>query len=260
MRQSPTATAAEIKISFAAGEAGAALDALGLDRAEGRSRVVHFWDRPEKEAGDGAGVSLPLLDQGVILRLRRDEEATGSKRKADLTVKLRPCPLLTSPWQRVREEEDQGEDWEFRIEEDRAGPAFTPVLSASLEAERKFEAALEAEGGPLDRVIIEPQLELLEAAGAAVDDLDGLAALGPIRAVKWRQEWDGLPGSVAIEEWTTGNELRFLEVSVRADLGEAPRVQDLLAEALRARGLTAPLSGETKTRAVLRALARDLLR
>ncbi|MFC9297525.1 hypothetical protein ACFTWH_20780 [Streptomyces sp. NPDC057011] len=255
MTQSPRATAAEIKISFAGAEAGAAFDALELDREEGRSRVIHFWDRPRKSAG--AGILLPLLEEGLILRLRRDREAPGSKRKADLTVKLRPCPMVPPRWQREREEED----WEFRIEEDRAGPSFTPVLAASLEAERKFGAALDAERGALDGLLIEPQLDLLEAAGAGVDDLDGLVALGPVHAVRWKQDdWDEVPGSVAIEEWTTAGELRFLEVSVRADLAEAAPVQDLLAEALRERGLTPPQSGETKTRAVLTALARDRLR
>ncbi|MFB6616083.1 hypothetical protein ACIGFK_06310 [Streptomyces sp. NPDC085524] len=252
MRQSPTATAAEIKISFAGGEAHAAFDALELDREEGRARVIHFWDRPKKAAG--AGVSLPLLDRGLILRLRRDEEGPDSKRNADLTVKLRPCPPLPADWQEEREEED----WEFRAEEDRAGPSFTPVLSASLEAEADFGEALEAEAGGLDGTLIDPQLELLEAAGTAVDDLDGLTALGPVRAVKWKQDWDGLPGSVAIEEWTTGNGLRFLEVSLRADLGEAAGAQDRLGEALAERGLALPQTGETKTRAVLTALARDL--
>ncbi|MFF4326879.1 hypothetical protein ACFYZT_10180 [Streptomyces sp. NPDC001591] len=254
MRQSPAATAAEVKISFAGGEAGAVFGALALDREQGRARVIHFWDKPKTAAG--AGVSLPLLEQGLILRLRRDEDGPGSKRKADLTVKLRPCPPLPASWQKEREEED----WEFRAEEDRAGPSFTPVLSASLEAERGFATALEAERGGLDGVLIEPQLELLDGARAAVDDLDGLLALGPVRAVKWKQDWAALPGSVAIEEWTVGDELRFLEVSVRVDLEDAAGVQSLLAQALRDRGLTLPQTGETKTRTVLVALARDLLR
>lgn len=254
MKQSPAAEAAELKISFAGAEARAAFDALELDREEGRSRVIHFWDRPKKSAADG--ISLPLLEQGFILRLRRDEDGPGSKRKADLTVKLRPCPALPPRWQEEREEED----WEYRIEEDRAGPAFTPVVAASLEAERKFGAALDAERGPLGELFVAPQLELLEAAGASVDGLDGLTALGPVHAVKWKQDWDGLPGSVAIEEWATVDALRFLEVSVRTDVADAAEVQDRLGAALHERGLTAPLTGETKTQAVLTALARDALR
>ncbi|MEW1633748.1 hypothetical protein AB0469_06725 [Streptomyces sp. NPDC093801] len=253
MKQTPAAAAAELKISFAGAEAGAASDALGLRREEGRPRVIHFWDRPVRAAG--AEVSLPLLDRGLILRLRRDaDEGPDSKRKADLTVKLRPCPPLPGDWQEDREEEH----WEFRVEEDRAGPAFTPVLSASLEAARKFGDALDAEGGDLEDLLVEAQRELLEAAGAEGEDLGALTVLGPVHAVKWKQDWDGLPGSVAIEEWTTRGGLRFLEVSVRTDLGDAAAAQDLLAAGLKERGLVPPATGETKTRAVLAALARSL--
>lgn len=253
MKQTPAAAAAELKISFAGAEAGAAFDALGLGREEGRSRAIHFWDRPVRRPGKE--VALPLLDRGLILRLRRDlDGGPESKRKADLTVKLRPCPPLPGEWQEEREEEH----WEFRVEEDRAGPAFTPVLAASLEAGRKFGDALDAEGGDLEELLDKAQRELLEAVGADGEDLGALTALGPVRAVKWKQDWDGLPGSVAIEEWTTDGGLRFLEVSVRADLGEAAAAQDLLAAGLKERGLVPPSTGETKTRAVLAALARSL--
>ncbi|MEU8433441.1 hypothetical protein AB0F18_11065 [Streptomyces sp. NPDC029216] len=254
MRQFPAAEAAELKISFVGAEAGAAFDALGLGGQEGRERAVHFWDRPAR--GAGGAVLLPLLERGLILRLRRDRGGgPEAKRKADLTVKLRPCPELPEEWQREREEKH----WEFRVEEDRAGPAFTPVLSASLEAERDFEEALEAERGPLGELLGHPQRELLEAARADGEDPGGLIALGPVHAVKWKQDWDGLPGSVAFEEWTTDGGLRFLEVSVRADLAEAAAAQDLLAAGLKERGLVPPPTGETKTRAVLTALARARL-
>ncbi|MFJ8713187.1 hypothetical protein ACIRD9_08320 [Streptomyces violaceus] len=252
MTESPTATAAEIKISFAGTEAEAASDALAVDRGEGRRRAIHFWDRPQKSTR--TGVSLPLLDRGVILRLRRDHEERGSQREADMTVKLRPCPALPSPWQNDRE----GEHWEFTIEEDRTGPAFTPVVSASLQAERKFESVLEVERGSLDHALMKPQLELLETVGLTEDHLEDLTALGPVHAVKWKQDWDAMPRPVAIEEWTTDNNLRFLEVSVRTSIAGAAEVERLLEQALRERDITLPQSGETKTRAVITALARDL--
>ncbi|WP_326586148.1 hypothetical protein [Streptomyces sp. NBC_01294] len=264
MGESPAAEAAEIKISFAGAEAGAAFEALALDRDEARHRVIHFWDRPERSAGDG--VALPLLDRGIILRLRRDNEELETKRDADMTVKLRPCPALPTPWRESRE----GEDWEFRIEEDRTGPAFEAMLSASLEAEGKFGSALEAEAGSPDRMLIEPQLELLglleqlelldlsDAGGPGEDRFDGLTALGPVHAAKWKEEWDGLPGTVAIEEWTTGQGLRFLEVSVRTAIAEAAEVQERLGRALRERDISPPAFGETKTRAVMTALARTV--
>ncbi|GLX17334.1 MULTISPECIES: hypothetical protein [Streptomyces] len=250
MTQSPTAEAAEIKVSFAGTEAAAAFDALGLDRDEGRRRSVHFWDRPARTSG--AEVSLPLLERGVILRLRRDREGHGSKEEADLTVKLRPSPGLPPRWL----EERKGEDWEYRIEEDRAAPAFKPVVAASLEAGVGFAASLDP-GSP-GRLLVEEQLELLGAAGPVDGGLDGLTALGPVHAVKWKQEWEELPRAVAVEEWTTEGGLRFVEVSVRADVEDAADAQQLLDGALRARGLALPATGDTKTRIVMTALARAL--
>ncbi|PWK64026.1 hypothetical protein BCL76_117103 [Streptomyces sp. CG 926] len=243
MPEFPTATAAEIKISFAGVEAKAAFDALDLDRDEGHRRAIHFWDGPRR-AADGT-VTLPLLERGVILRLRRDDEGHAAERDTDLTVKLRPCPVLPVPWRQARE----GADWEFRIEEDRTGPAFTPVLSASLEAE----------GGPPELRLVEQQRDLLDAAGLTEADLADLTALGPVRAVKWKQDWDELPGSVAIEEWRTDDGLRFLEVSVRSDIADAAEIQARLEQALRERDITPPPFGETKTLAVMTALAQNAL-
>ncbi|MEV6954376.1 hypothetical protein [Streptomyces sp. NPDC051183] len=254
MTESPTARSAEIKISFSGVEAGAAFEALELDREDGRRRAIHFWDKPRRSAA--AGVVLPLLDRKVILRLRRDHEERGPKTDADMTVKLRPCPALPPPWQ----EDLEGEQWEFTIEEDRTGPAFTTVVAASLQAEREFAVAFKAaERGSLDHVLIEPQLELLRTAGVAGEELEDLTALGPVRAVRWKQDWDAVPGTVVIEEWTTVSGLRFLEVSVRADLDDAAEVQAQLGRTLRELDITPPLSGETKTRSVMLALARDLL-
>ncbi|MFJ3876317.1 hypothetical protein ACIPW5_02515 [Streptomyces sp. NPDC090077] len=254
MEQTPTAEAAEIKVSFAGTEAAAAFDALGLDRDDGRRRSVHFWDRPTRTAGQE--IALPLLERGVILRLRRDREGRGSKDEADMTVKLRPCPALPPPWL----EEREGEEWEYRIEQDRAAPAFAPVVAASLQAEVGFAASLDPGAGSPGRLLVEEQLELLGAAGPAAGGLDGLTALGPVHAVKWKQEWEELPRAVAVEEWTTEGGLRFVEVSARADLEDAADVQHLLDGALRARGLTPPPTGDTKTRTVMTALARALLR
>ncbi|GGS30446.1 hypothetical protein Snoj_33770 [Streptomyces nojiriensis] len=241
MAESPAAKAAEIKISFAGAEAKAAFDALELDRDEGSRRAIHFWDRPQWAADDT--VTLPLLVKGVILRRRRDEEGPAAERETDLTVKLRPCPALPEPWRQDRE----GEDWKFKIEQDRTGPEFTPMVSASLEAQV----------GPPELLLIEQQRELLDVAGLTEADLADLTALGPVHAVKWKEEWDELPGKVAIEEWRTDNGLRFLEVSVRTDIADAAEVQTQLEQALRDRDVTPPPFGERKTEAVMTALARD---
>ncbi|MET9409138.1 hypothetical protein ABZX90_25745 [Streptomyces sp. NPDC002935] len=258
MAETSTATAAEIKISFFGDQAREASAALELQDGEGRSRAIYFWDSPRMGSD---GISLPFLDRGVIFRLRLDDGDHESKRETDMTVKLRPCPPLPPDWQKNLKDED--EDWEFTIEEDRTGPAFTPVLSASLQADRKVEAelvesALRPERGALDQLLAKPHRHLLhDAVGLEKGDLKDLRALGPVRAVKWKQDWDTLPRSVAIEEWTT-KDLRFLEVSVRTSIADAAEAEKLLEQALRKRNVGLPRSGETKTRAVMTALAHGL--
>ncbi|WP_405412058.1 hypothetical protein [Streptomyces decoyicus] len=258
MTETPTATAAEIKISFSGDEARKAACALELQNGEGRSRTTHFWDSPRKRDD---GISLPFLDRGVIFRLRLEDGDHGSKRETDMTVKLRPCPRLPPEWRKNRKDEDGA--WEFTIEEDRTGPAFTPVVSASLQADRKVEAelvesALRPEPGALGHLLAKPHRHLLEdAAGLKQGDLADLRALGPVYTVKWKQDWGTLPCPVVIEEWIT-KDLRFLEVSVRTSTADAAEAEKLLEQALRQRDVAPPRSGETKTRAVLTVLARDL--
>ncbi|MGW1781859.1 hypothetical protein ACWCQQ_22330 [Streptomyces sp. NPDC002143] len=252
------ATAAEIKISFSGDEARDATAALELQSDKGRSRTIYFWDSPRKGS---EGISLPFLDRGVIFRLRLDDRDHGSKLETEVTVKLRPCPPLPPAWQKNLEGED--EDWKFTIEEDRTGPAFTPVLAASLQAEREVEAqlvesVLRSERGALDQLLIKPHRHLLkDVVGLEGDDLKDLRALGPVRAVKWKPGWEALPGPVVIEEWTTKN-LRFLEVSVRTSMADATKTQKLLEQALRKRNVEPPPVGESKTQAVMTALAHDL--
>ncbi|MGW6846896.1 hypothetical protein ACWGFF_38585, partial [Streptomyces sp. NPDC054958] len=103
------------------------------------------------------------------------------------------------------------------------------------------------------------QRDLLDAAGLTEADLADLTALGPVRAVKWKQDRDELPGSVAIEDWRTDDGLRFLEVSVRSDIADAAEIQARLEQALRERDITPPPFGETKTLAVMTALAGNAL-
>ncbi|MEV6206944.1 hypothetical protein [Kitasatospora sp. NPDC051914] len=60
---------------------------------------------------------------------------------------------------------------------------------------------------------------------------------------------------MAVEEWTTRTNLRFLELSVRTGADAAADVQAQLARALLAGNVPLPQFGQTKTRAVLIALA-----
>ena len=90
----------EIKVNVA-GKVDDALAALGLD--EGAPREVWFLD----DLTEGARPPLPLLSNGIILRVRR------RKKKEDSTVKLRPCrrSQLVSRW-----DARPAEDSDYRIE------------------------------------------------------------------------------------------------------------------------------------------------
>ncbi|WP_431676895.1 hypothetical protein [Kitasatospora sp. KL5] len=254
MAQKPAAETAEIKISFAGTEAAAAAGALVLDPDRGRRRRLHFWERLDGRPASGPAATppaLPLLERGVVLRLRRDTSANGGAAEADLTVKLRPCPALPRRWQTA----DRGKHWEYAVEEDLTGPAYQAVTAASLRIELSPAEARRAEHSPVRRTLTGRQHQLLEHAGVTGDDLRGLTALGPVDTVKWELRWSEVAEPVAVEEWTTRTNLRFLELSVRTGADAAADVQAQLARALLARNVPLPQFGQTKTRAVLIALA-----
>ena len=63
--------AVEIKLSVGRSIMRRTAEAFGLDRREGEARRVYFCDSAGR-----AGL-LPLLDQGIILRLRARADAEG---------------------------------------------------------------------------------------------------------------------------------------------------------------------------------------
>src|SRR4051812_22044062 len=97
----------EIKVNVA-GE----LDPLvrDLQLRDGTPRQIFFYE----DLTPGLASRHPLLDAGVVLRLRSDRKGVNS------TVKLRPCrrSQLVSPWEVDAAVEDE---WEYRIEADWSG-------------------------------------------------------------------------------------------------------------------------------------------
>ncbi len=233
--------AVEIKVTIGADGIEAAAKAFDLGNAEKRRRTIYFWEDP---AGPEGPAGLPLLTAGIILRLRKNKG-----RRDDVTVKLRPCgdSQLTQRW--VTERGDDG--WEFRVEDDWAGPRR--VTSASLEA--KLEQGIidtvvgQGRGVPLTPV----QRSFLQECARASVDLSRLIPLGPIDATKWDLSRNGQ--EISAEQWVVGDGLRFLEFSIRVGPENAPAAQQRFENLFRELGVDPESDQETKTRMVLNYLA-----
>ncbi len=113
----------EIKVTIGADQVAAARDEW-LPDGEGDRRAIWFLEQRPAAAGP---VTLPLLDAGVILRLRQNQDDED-----DSTVKLRPCERsrLSDRWL----EAEKGDGWKFTVEQDWVGDRH--VLAASLVAEQ----------------------------------------------------------------------------------------------------------------------------
>jgi hypothetical protein len=232
----------EIKVTVA-GSVPGAISALDLGNPSIRRSIWFLEDRTP-----GLPSALPLLDAGVILRLRQEHGGTD-----DSTVKLRPCrrSQLTRAWRR----EAEGPQWTYRIEEDWAGRrrALGASCVADLE-EGLLSAAAERQTGWAVLLHGRQEQFLADCADLRVD-VDGLVALGPIAAVRWKK-FDLGEYEVVAERWTV-KDLDFLELSIREDEGaaQAAATQAGFEAALREREVPIPDELETKTRTVLERLA-----
>ncbi|MEU2631656.1 hypothetical protein [Kitasatospora sp. NPDC007106] len=240
----------EIKVTVSGEATAEACGTLELDPEDGRHRTVHFWDSPRRSNG---GVELPLLDDGLVIRLRKTKKSD----KDDLTVKLRPCDpdRLPAGWRTPQEQEE----WEFKIEEDWTGR--NRVWAASLKADGDYGRPTTDDGQSGQPELTDEQRDLLDRAGFGCDRLKDLVALGPIDSVQWKPSLRDLIHPVTAELWTVADQgLSFLELSVRTGPAEASAAQELLVRTLRDRGLRVSDRPESKTRTAMTALARAMSR
>jgi hypothetical protein len=230
--------AVEIKVNLSGARADAAHTVLGL-RGDGERRQIYFCEDLTGHTG------LPLLDAGVILRVRRTPDGD------DVTVKLRPCDRarLVPPWTEMHKESKH----RFRLEEDWSGAR--QVLAASLVAPRdsgRLDGALAGRVSPRELFSGRHRRFLADCAAVPVR-YDLLSMLGPVQARKWDTvKWAGF--DVEAERWVVAD-LDFLELSLRVPPEDGAVTQEDFATALRAAGLDGDPAQETKTRLVLQRLA-----
>lgn len=224
----------EIKVNIG-GDIDAALAALGL--GDGEPREVWFLeDRTE-------GVpALPLLNAGIIVRLRR------RKKKADSTVKLRPCrrSQLVDTW-----EGQPPEDSDYRVEGDWSRKRH--VLAASYGCDLDPDIVKSAvDTGRLEAVFTAPQRAFLAACGSVGVALNALTVLEPIAASTWKGRTVGAVPQVDAERWRVGG-MDFLELSIKVTTGadDAAKAQRELEDAVLGRGLQFDQNELPKTERVL---------
>lgn len=236
----------KIKATITADQVGAALTAYDLSGSTGRTHEIYFCERPSQ-----LGL-LPLLDNGVILRVRRQ-----LKGYSDVTVKLRPCRpgQLRGQWSAFR----RSAHHELRIKGDWTHDRH--VVAASLMHSVPGDHLRQAlDSGPHDlgSLFSIPQRRYLAECAIADPDLDELRLLGPVKARQWHlrePQYD-----ITAELWTVGapgdpSGLNFLELSVTAEPDDAALIQPAFLASIRRRGLDPYAFQQTKTRHVLRHLA-----
>jgi hypothetical protein len=231
----------EIKVTVADAQVDHALGVLDLED-ESRQAVWFFDDAT-------TGVHLPLLEAGLVLRVRVKDSGRG-----DVTVKLRPCRAsqLAGEWF----DRETGDDLELRAEEDWAGARRVLAVSAQADVGASVAGRVRAGAPPPADLLSTDQASYAAACAPLRVDLRGLTALGPIAATRWKKAGGpGLDGmDLRAERWTVRG-LDFLELSVRAGLDDAERRQRDLEDALGALGIAQSPDQETKNRRVLEVLS-----
>jgi hypothetical protein len=217
----------ELKLTVPDEDRHSAVAALGIDPLDGVIRQVFFFDTPD----------LALDKTGVVVRARRTQGAPD-----DTVVKLRPVVPTSLP-KKLREERD------FVVEVDAMPGSY--VCSASFKGRAKTGAVAEVTAGerPLRKLFSKPQRSFFEEHSPDGVDLDDLAVLGPVHALKLKVSPEGLGRRLAVELWFYPDGSRILELSTKcapADWFEATTTsRNFLAS--RKIDLTAEQSTKTRT-------------
>jgi hypothetical protein len=237
----------EIKVTVSE-QVGQAVAALPLTGAKQWS--IGFCE----DVTDAVTPGTPLLDLGVILRVRRK-----SNTKGDSTVKLRPCRWSQLDAGYFANAEADG--LELKIEADWAGPKHGLAAALTLTWDDDRFDQVRAGDRPAAALFGDGQRDFLERCARGRVNLAAISLLPALDATRW-DPFDvpgdgaaGEPVSIRAERWTIPGGDDFLELSVVGAAESAPGTQAALERYAGDRGLAVDRSEENKTQRVLSHLA-----
>jgi len=219
----------ELKLSIPHDSQRPAIAALGLDPMSAQIRQVYFFDTPD----------LALNKVGVVVRARRIQGKGG-----DTVVKLRPVVPRELP-------EDLRSSENFRVEVDALPGGF--VCSGTLKGTATLDTVKQVTAGdlPLRKLFSKQQRAFYSAhapEGLGLDDLD---VLGPIFVLKMRADPPDLGRRLVAEVWLYPDDSHVLELSTRAETGDAFQAAAEARAFLGRHGIEVAAEQETKTKKAL---------
>jgi hypothetical protein len=227
LRLAGEADSVELKLTVPDEDRYSTASSLGVDPLEGRIRQVFFFDTPD----------LALDGAGVVVRARRTQGAPD-----DTVVKLRPVVPSELP-RELRDRRD------FVVEVDSMPGSY--VCSGSFKGETTGVKDVAAARTPVRKLFSKKQRSFYADHAPAGIELDDLAVLGPVNALKLKVAPAGLGRRLAVELWFYPDGSRILELSTKCAPGDwfeaATESRDFL------KGLGVEPTGEqaTKTRSAL---------
>ncbi len=203
--------------------------ALGVDPLEGRLRQVFFFDTPD----------LALDRSGVVVRARRTQGSPD-----DTVVKLRPVVPDELP-RELRAKRD------FVVEVDAMPGSF--VCSASFKGSTKAGEVADVASGrrPLRKLFSKPQRAFFGEHAPDGVELDDLAVLGPVHALKLKLSPKGMGRRLAVELWFYPDGSRILELSTKSAPADWFEAVTTSREFLAAHDVDLTAEQSTKTRTAL---------
>ena len=226
----------ELKVTVSEDKEDAAAHAFGLDPASGERRRIFFFDTAD----------LSLFKKGVVLRAR---DVKGGK--DDSTVKIRPVDpqKLADRWQRLKG---------FKIEADGVGDKLTRSASLSVEQGDDEIKAVESGVRAIEKLFSPDQEQLLADMSPVRVNFVALQMLGPVHALRWDVNHEGLPYRITAEEWTLDDGRDLLELSIKVPTAQASAASAAFDAFLRGLDLKPQGGQETKTRIALEFFVKQL--